>query len=200
MPALEIKTDITLLGNIHTNKSILNTFLGHQAGKVATGAKNTFIGHEAGLANTTGEGNVFIGNKAGSTATATDSNKLIIANSATNKLIEGDFSAATLSIGGRLTTLTRTKQITEIVANVTAGSHHVIVADATAGDVTVLLPAVATSAGKEYVVKRAAADASANVLTIDGAGAETIDNAATKLLLAGEFVTLICDGTEWHII
>lgn len=192
--------DVLMLGNLHTDKSIFNTFIGHQAGSVASGANNTFIGYEAGLINSTGKGNVYIGNKAGATATATQNDKLIIANSETNNLITGDFAAATVAIGGRLTTLTRTKQVTEIVADVTAGSHHVIVADATAGNIVITLPAVATSAGKEYVVKRAAADASANTLTIDGAGAEKIDNAANKALLAGEFVTLICDGTEWHII
>lgn len=44
-----------------------NTFIGAQAGQVATGGPNTFIGEKSGQATTTGAQNVFVGNAAGDT-------------------------------------------------------------------------------------------------------------------------------------
>ena len=42
-----------------------NTFIGAQAGQVATGGPNTFIGEKSGSLTTTGTENVFLGNRAG---------------------------------------------------------------------------------------------------------------------------------------
>jgi Chaperone of endosialidase len=42
-----------------------NTFVGAQAGQLATGGPNTFIGEKSGQATTTGTQNVFVGNSAG---------------------------------------------------------------------------------------------------------------------------------------
>lgn len=196
----EENNDVLILGSLYTDLSILNTFLGHQAGLLASGAKNTFIGCKSGSANTTGESNVYIGFKAGATATATQSNKLIIANSEGNNLITGDFLTPSVQINGRLITLGIIRQVTNIVADLTAGDHHIIIADATAGNIVITLPAVATSTGREYKIKRSESDASGNTVTIEGAGAETIDGAANLALLKGIYATLICDGTEWHTI
>jgi hypothetical protein len=76
-----------------------NTFLGMDAGNHnIEGTFNTFLGFEEGYANTTGSGNVFIGSEAGYYETG--SNKLYIANSATNHpLIYGDFSNGRIGIG-----------------------------------------------------------------------------------------------------
>ena len=62
-----------------------------------TGSNNTAIGFEAGYSNQTGSGSVYIGYKAGYNSTA--SNKLYIANSASETLIEGDFSAGHVYLG-----------------------------------------------------------------------------------------------------
>jgi hypothetical protein len=73
-----------------------------------------------------------------------------------------------------------------------------LVVDATAGNVTVtLISAVATP--NRYVVKKV--DATANTVTIDGAGTETIDGATTKVLSAQwETVTLIPSGGNWYVV
>ena len=79
-----------------------NTILGQKAGQnLTSGYNNVLIGENAGNDLTTHFNNVLIGNDAG--ATLLDSNKLHIANNATESLIEGDFSAKTLTINGALT-------------------------------------------------------------------------------------------------
>lgn len=65
---------------------------------------------------------------------------------------------------------------------------------------TLTLPAAADCAGRFLTVKKTSADAFA--VTIDGAGAETIDGAATFAAqdAAYDTVTILSDGTGWHII
>ncbi len=70
--------------------------------------------------------------------------------------------------------------------------------DATGAAFTVTLIAAASVAGKKVVFKKT--DSSANVVTIDANGAETIDGALTfKLHIQYEAVELISDGTNWHV-
>lgn len=74
------------------------------------------------------------------------------------------------------------------------GHSHVLV-NAVGGAVTVTLPPVRL-AYREVTVKKI--DASANVVTVDGDGAETIDDAATASLAAQyNYIRLVSDGTEW---
>lgn len=80
-----------------------------------------------------------------------------------------------------------------------AAATGLVLADATAGNVTVNLPPAASNADRVLHVKRI--DATANTVTIDGDGAETIDGATTaSLAVQYESVTLGCDGTEWWIL
>lgn len=77
--------------------------------------------------------------------------------------------------------------------------RDVYLVDATAGAVTVTLPAVAgtdPSAGRAVTVIKS--DSSANAVTIDADGAETINGAAT-LVLASQYdrARIASDGTEW---
>lgn len=79
---------------------------------ITTGANyNTAIGADAGLALTTGASNVFLGYKAGYAET-TASNLLIIANSTTQELVRGDFSAARFGIQDILNLKTRSSDPT----------------------------------------------------------------------------------------
>lgn len=55
-----------------------------------------------------------------------------------------------------------------------------LLVDATAGNITIFLPSITTVPGKVFNFKRV--DATANLVTIDGAGAETIDTALTQPL------------------
>lgn len=60
---------------------------------------------------------------------------------------------------------------------------------------TLTLPAAADCAGRVYCFKNLAAQ----VLTIDGAGAETVDGAATSVLMdaANDTLTFMSDGLKW---
>lgn len=80
-----------------------------------------------------------------------------------------------------------------------ADSDVVLLVDATAGAVTVTLPAAASSSGRVLYVKKT--DASGNAVTLDGNASETIDG-ATTLAIATQYqsYTVICDGTGWWII
>ena len=75
----------------------------------------------------------------------------------------------------------------------------VILADASGGAFNVNLPTAASASGKIYIIKKT--DATANAVTIEGAGAETIDGGLTELLLTQyDVAQIISDGTEWFII
>lgn len=71
--------------------------------------------------------------------------------------------------------------------------------DTVAGSVTINLPAAATAGdGFRLDVKKLG---TAGNVVIDGSGAETIDGAATQTLtLQYENLTVVCDGTAWHIL
>jgi len=78
--------------------------------------------------------------------------------------------------------------------NLTHGGFYKV--NATSGAVTVTLPAAASNTGMRVSIKKI--DASANAVTIDGNGSETIDGATTSSLASQyDVATLICDGTEW---
>ena len=96
----------------------------------------------------------------------------------------------------------RVRSITT-TATLSVNDDAVLLCDATGGAFTVTLPAAADAErlnfGMLYCVKKT--DVSANAVTLDGAGAETIDGAA-NVSLAAQFDTalLISDGTEWHLM
>ena len=82
-----------------------------------------------------------------------------------------------------------------------AEGYSVLKVDCSGGEVTINLPAVASSADRILVIKDASGDATANNITIDGNGAETIDGALTAIINTdGGAVTLHCDGVEWSVI
>ncbi|MHC4950551.1 MAG: hypothetical protein ACYTEU_06140 [Planctomycetota bacterium] len=81
----------------------------------------------------------------------------------------------------------------------TAGNHYMHYCNATANAITVTLPAVSGNKGLEYRFKKM--DATANRVVIDGSGAEVIDNAATRPLIAQfESITISCNATAWWIV
>lgn len=76
-----------------------------------------------------------------------------------------------------------------------AAGDELIRVDATAGAVTVNLPAVADSANRLIWVE--AVNVTSTV-TLDGNASEEINGATTKTIgTAGRLVTLFCDGTKW---
>lgn len=71
--------------------------------------------------------------------------------------------------------------------------------DASSGSVNAtLLLAADASNGFEVSFKKV--DSSSNTVVVDGNGAETIDGATTQTLSNQyDAITLVCDGTEWHV-
>jgi len=83
-----------------------------------------------------------------------------------------------------------------VTAAYTAAYDAVIRCDASAGAFTVSLPTASGIKGKAYLIKKV--DSSANAVTIDPYGTETIDGAAT-ITLASQYdsVIVVSDGTNW---
>lgn len=71
----------------------------------------------------------------------------------------------------------------------------VVLVDTTAGAVTIILPSAADGKWQEYVIKKTAGG---NTLTLDGAGGETIDGAATQPITT--WMRVWSDGTAWYIV
>lgn len=77
-------------------------------------------------------------------------------------------------------------------------TFHKVSVDASGGNITIALPPAASRTGREYFIKKV--DASANTVTIDGDGAETIDGAATKVISnQNTSVTVGSTGSSWLI-
>jgi hypothetical protein len=86
---------------------------------------------------------------------------------------------------------------TPFAVTATSGKHIILV-DATGGDVDVDLP---TAVGNEceFVIKKI--DSSANDVNVNADGAETIDGGATAPLTAQyESINIITNNTNWWII
>lgn len=79
-------------------------------------------------------------------------------------------------------------------------ADHAIACDATGGAFTITLPGAASvGAGFVLIVKKV--DSSANAVTVDGSGAETIDGALTYSLSSQwKYVALMSNGAGWLII
>tara|TARA_R110002020_G_scaffold28193_4_gene90184 strand:- start:3064 stop:3870 length:807 start_codon:yes stop_codon:yes gene_type:complete len=79
-----------------------------------------------------------------------------------------------------------------------AGKTGFIQVSTAGGDVTITLYASSGNAGRIVHIKKTVA---ANVLTIDGNSSETIDGATTYIINQQyQSVTLVCDGSNWHIM
>jgi len=76
-------------------------------------------------------------------------------------------------------------------------NYNAIFVNSTAGDLTVTLPTAADNTNRkiEIIVTHVGGK-----VTIDGEGAETINDAASVYLLGkGDHVSVTCDGTEWFV-
>ena len=74
----------------------------------------------------------------------------------------------------------------------------VVLVDASSNDITITLPTAAAGDRVVYWIKRI--DTTANTVTIDGNGTETIDNNLTITLTTMDAITITSDGTEWWIL
>ena len=71
--------------------------------------------------------------------------------------------------------------------------------DASSAAVTVTLKPAAEAKGKRLTIKKI--DSSVNAVTVDGDGAETIDDSATAVISSQyDSICVMSDGTEWWIV
>lgn len=98
-----------------------------------------------------------------------------------------------------LVNLAGVKVVSATEAHALAVDTGLLLCDSTGGAFTVTLPAAADAAGRTvtFVVT-----AGANIVTLEGAGAETINGAATFTALdaVNDAVTLVSTGTAWFVI
>jgi hypothetical protein len=79
-----------------------------------------------------------------------------------------------------------------------ADNDFLVRADASGGAFTLNLPSAGTFSGQVYVIKKV--DSSANAVTIDASTTQTIDGELTQMLETQyASLTLVCDGSNWHI-
>lgn len=92
------------------------------------------------------------------------------------------------------------RRVVTILGNTTLDADNdVVLCDAALGAITVTLPPAGDLSGQFYDIKKV--DSSANAVTIDGDGSETIDGATTRVLASQyESLTVVSDSTEWWII
>lgn len=82
-------------------------------------------------------------------------------------------------------------------AALTAADEHALV-DASGGNLTLTLPSAAGDVGRTFTVIKT--DASANTVTVDPAGTETINGGATAVITRQHTaLTIISDGANWRV-
>jgi hypothetical protein len=110
--------------------------------------------------------------------------------------IEGDKNFTDLADA---VNIARMETVTIATVSYTASEPRIILSDATAASISILLPPVASSVDIIYIIKKI--DSTANTVTIDADSSETIDGATTKILLTQwETIRIVSDGAAWHII
>lgn len=86
-----------------------------------------------------------------------------------------------------------------VTANHTVtADDFLILADPTAGNITITLPAVASSAGRTYCVAKTVAHA--NTVTVDPFSVELIDGAGNRVVPSTSALMFQCDGAKWTSI
>lgn len=89
--------------------------------------------------------------------------------------------------------------VTKTGAYTATASDYTILCNAVGGAFTITLPAAASHTGRIYNIKKI--DSSANAVTVDGNGGETIDGGVTAILTVQyESITIQSDGSNWHIL
>lgn len=109
-------------------------------------------------------------------------------------------SGGTITMGGTARTVATTggRVLKYVVTSTTPttldAAHHVVVANSGSA-LTINLPAVATSAGREYKIY----NKGAGTVTVDANASELIESSTTLSLAQYKGATLVCDGAIWVI-
>lgn len=89
--------------------------------------------------------------------------------------------------------------ITKTISYAVLSTDGLVRGDATAGSITLTLPTAVGNGGKILYLKKI--DSSANTVTVDGSGAETIDGALTQVLsFQYQGIAIISNGAGWDIV
>ena len=144
---------------------------------------------------TTAGGHTVTFNTSGNTSVTLPTSGTLSANSAATPTVAGIVTSYIPTIQSSVLSVNNTDSPVTLTAT---DGYRLVVCDTSSGAITVNLPAIASSAGREIVIK----NLGGNAVTIDPNGAETIDGASDNQL-SGQYskVTLFCDGTtEWHTV
>lgn len=135
-------------------------------------------------------------NSASETAIFTDAN--FVDSSTIDFTVSAGASVTAAVPDSGITELKRYRTVDSSLVDTNTISKDINLVSAAGGNVLVNLPAPPISAGRLLYVKKT--DSSTNTVTIDQNGSETIDG-GTSYVLYNQFesVTLICDGTNWHV-
>ena len=135
-------------------------------------------------------------NSASETAIFTDAN--FVDSSTIDFTVSAGSSVTAAVPDSGITELKRYRTVDSSLVDTNTISKDINLVSAAGGNVLVNLPAPPISAGRLLYVKKT--DSSTNTVTIDQNGSETIDG-GTSYVLYNQFesVTLICDGTNWHV-
>ena len=108
--------------------------------------------------------------------------------------LNANFTELYNAMGGVLTSETKTS-----TATITLPNDKVILCNATAGNMSINLPAAADVTGRKAFIKKT--DVSANTVTIDPFGSETVNGDATTVIqFQNTVATVVSDGTGWSLI
>lgn len=89
--------------------------------------------------------------------------------------------------------------VTTVTTNTLVGAYNIVLVDASAGNVTISLPAAASVNNQNFEVKKI--DSTSNLVIIDADGSETIDGDTTMTLaFQNSAIDLVSNGTSWYII
>lgn len=113
----------------------------------------------------------------------------------TVKILNGNVTRAKLATGA-IAPSTVTAKTTTYTATT---SDDFIACSTSGGGWTLTLPAASSASGRILYIKKTTADT--NVLLVDGNASETIDGDTTKSIdTQYESLTIICDGSNWHVL
>ncbi len=117
-----------------------------------------------------------------------------------NSAPRGDAYRELALVTNRLAQVSQPFHSIRTTSNITADrTYGFYLCDASSAAVTVTLPMAGAYKGVRFYVKKL--DSSANAVTIDGNGSETIDGSATQVITTQYIcLTVMSDGTQWWIV